>query len=214
MRQYGIDELIEKYPSLSICKKNILEAFEILVQCFLSGHKLLIAGNGGSSADADHIVGELMKGFKKSRRINEDLARRIIEIDPVHGKELSESLQQGLPAIALHNHQALNTAFINDVYYGGSLTFAEQVLGYGQCGDVLLAISTSGNSQNVFNACVVAKAKGLMIIGLTGKDGGQLKNISDVTIIAPSSETFEIQEYHLPIYHLLCLMLEEKFFIQ
>lgn len=212
MKQYGIDELIKKYPDLSICKNSILEAYDILVQCFLSGHKLLIAGNGGSSADADHIVGELMKGFKNKRKINDELSKRLNEIDPVNGKELSEKLQQGLPAIALHNHQALNTAFINDVDYSGQLTFAQQVLGYGQPGDVLLAISTSGNSQNVYNACVVAKAKNLRVIGLTGKDGGILKTVSDVAIIAPSNETFEIQEYHLPIYHLLCLMLEERFF--
>ena len=209
---YDIDELVKRYPSLDMCREDIFRAFNLLKECFLSGHKLLIAGNGGSSADAEHIVGELMKGFKKTRGVSKDLKEKFLALDSVKGDELASKLQCGLPAIALSNHQGLNTALINDVENGGELIFAEQLLTYGQEGDVFLAISTSGNATNIYNACLVARAKGLKIVGLTGCDGGKLKNISDVCIIAPSKETFIIQEYHLPIYHCLCLMLESYFF--
>lgn len=209
---YGVDELIERYPALCVCKESILNAYSILSKCFSSRHKLLICGNGGSCADSEHIVGELMKGFKKKRTISDELASKLIDVDPIRGKELSEKLQNGFPCIALDGHPGLNTAFTNDVENGGLLTFAQQVNVYGNSGDVLLAISTSGNSKNVMYASVVAKAKDMKVIGLTGENGGQLNNLADCMIKAPSSETFMIQEYHLPIYHCLCLMLEEVLF--
>ena len=210
--QHHIDLLIERYPVLKECEESIIKAYDILEECFATGHKLLIAGNGGSNADAEHIVGELMKSFKLPRKCSKEFADRLKAIDPVRGEELAEKLQGGLPSIALGGHQSLNTAFINDVPNSGLLTFAQQVYGYGKEGDVLLGISTSGNSKNVMNAVVVAKAIGLKTIGLTGKDGGELVNYSNVSIIVPSNETYIIQELHLPVYHCLCLMLEERFF--
>ena len=209
---YGIKELVNRYPALESCRAQIQEAFNILEECYATGHKLLIAGNGGSCADSEHIVGELMKGFKKRRKINIELANKLASIDPVRGPELANKLQCSLPAIALTCHQGLNTAFINDVDNSGLLTCAEQINGYGNEGDVFLGISTSGNSENVIFAAITAKAKGIKVIGLTGASGGNIANIADVTIKAPSTETFMVQEYHLPIYHCLCLMLEERFF--
>lgn len=209
---YTIDDLIKRYPELKVCRQSIIDAYNLLLGCYKNGNKLLIAGNGGSCADSEHIVGELMKGFKSKRELNSELKQSLREIDPIRGEELANKLQGALPAIALDGHQGLNTAFTNDVENGGLLTYAQQIIGYGNKGDVFLGISTSGNSKNVMYACVAAKAKGLKVIGLTGKDGGELAKIADVAIIAPSNETFMIQEYHLPIYHCLCLMLEEKFF--
>lgn len=207
-----IDLLIQRYPSLKECEESILDAYFVLENCFKTNHKLLIAGNGGSCADSEHIVGELMKSFKLPRKCSNEYASKLISIDSSRGKELSEKLQGGLMSISLTNHQALNTAYINDVSYGGNLLFAEQIYNYGKPGDVFLAISTSGNSENILYATIVARASGLKIIGLTGQQGGELAKISDVTIKAPSTETYLIQELHLPIYHFLCLMLEERFF--
>lgn len=209
--KYTVDDLIKRYPALSVCRQSILDAYDILIDCFNSGHKLLICGNGGSCADSEHIVGELMKGFKKSRKIDSELSKKLIDIDPIKGEELSNKLQWGFPCIALDSHPGLNTAFSNDVDNGGLLTFAQQVNVLGNEGDVLLGISTSGNSKNVIYASITAKAKGMKIIGLTGSKGGNLSSISDVTIKAPADETFMVQEYHLPIYHCLCLMVEETF---
>ena len=209
---YTVDELINRYPELKVCRQSIIDAYNILEKCYEDGNKLLIAGNGGSCADSEHIVGELMKGFKSPRKLDDSMQKALKEVDSSCGEELANKLQGALPAIALVDHQALYTAFINDVENGGNLAFAQQIMGYGNKGDVFLAITTSGNSKGIYNACVVAKAKGLKIIGLTGKDGGKLKTIADVSIIAPSNETFMIQELHLPIYHCLCLLLENKFF--
>ena len=209
---YTIDDLIKRYPELKVCRQSIIDAYNLLLECYKNGNKLLIAGNGGSCADSEHIVGELMKGFKSKRELNPELRQLLRNIDPIRGEELANKLQGALPAIALDGHQGLNTAFTNDVENGGLLTYAQQIIGYGNKGDVFLGISTSGNSKNVMYACVAAKAKGLKVIGLTGKDGGELAKIADVSIIAPSNETFMIQEYHLPIYHCLCLMLENTFF--
>ena len=153
-----------------------------------------------------------MDGFKKKRPVSENFANKLVSIEPIRGKELSKHLQGGLPCIALSDHQALNTAFVNDVPDGGLLMFAQQVNVYGNEGDVFLGISTSGNSKNLLYAAVTAKAKGLKVIALTGESGGELANIADVTIKAPADETFMVQELHLPIYHCLCLMLEERFF--
>lgn len=207
-----IDLLIERYPALSVCRESIAEAYKILEECYLNGGKLLIAGNGGSCADGEHIVGELMKGFKSKRACSPEFAAKLKEIDSVRGEELAQRLQGALPAIALDGHSALNTAFINDVENGGLLCFAQQIMGYGNAGDVLLGISTSGNSKNVMNATVVARARGMKVIALTGEGGGQLATVADVAIKAPVKETYMVQELHLPIYHCLCLMLEERFF--
>lgn len=212
MNKYTINQLIERYPLLKPCEDNIAKAYSLLKDCFLNGNKLLIAGNGGSCSDSEHIVGELMKGFKKSRKIDQDLAQNLLKIDEKQGHILIERLQQGLPAISLSGHQSLNTAIINDIDNGGQFIFAQQVLSYGIKDDVLLAISTSGNAKNIYNACLVAKAKKMKVILLSGKDGGIINNIADCSIIVPNNETYIIQEYHLPIYHCLCLMLEETFF--
>lgn len=206
------DLLIERYPVLKNCVASVSEAYDVLEKCFSTGHKLLIAGNGGSCADAEHIVGELMKGFKRKRKCSDAFAAVLRSIDEARGSELAEKLQGGLPAIALNAHPALNTAFVNDVADGGVLTYAQQVYGYGKEGDVFWGISTSGNAKNIMYAAVVARALGMTVIGLTGEKGGELAKAADVTIKAPSNETYMIQEYHLPIYHCLCLMLEERFF--
>lgn len=207
-----IELLVKRYPDLKGLEAAILNAYKLLEKAYENGNKVLACGNGGSASDSEHIVGELMKGFKNPRILNDKLKKKLEEVDENVGKVLSARLQQPLEAIALTGEIALNTALINDVENGGEYCFANQVLGYGKKGDVLIAISTSGNSKNVYNACVAAKALGLKIVGLTGKDGGKLKNIADVCIIAPSNETYMIQEYHLPIYHTLCLMLEDHFF--
>ena len=205
-----IDLLIERYPVLEGIKESIIDAYLLMEESYLNGGKLLIAGNGGSASDSEHIAGELMKSFKLKRQIPDDLREKLIGIDPVRGEKLAENLQMALTAIPLVAHEALSTAYINDV--DGYGVFAQQMLGFGKPGDVFLAISTSGNSKNVMNATVVARALGVKIIGLTGEKGGELSEIADVTVKAPSSETYMIQEYHLPIYHCWCLMLEDKFF--
>jgi D-sedoheptulose 7-phosphate isomerase len=205
-----LEELIERYPVLSSVKEEIKKSYELLEACYVDGGKLLIAGNGGSCADAEHIVGELMKGFVKRRSVSDEFKEALRAIDPELGSALGQKLQGGLPAIALTGHPGLSTAFLNDV--DGEMIFAQQTYGYGKKGDVLLGISTSGNSKNVMYAMTAAKALGMKTIGLTGKDGGQLKHAADVTIVVPETETFKIQELHLPVYHALCLMLEERFF--
>lgn len=205
-----IQELADRYPCLEPVRGSVLQAYETLRECFVSGHKLLVAGNGGSAADSEHIVGELMKGFVKRRGIPEDMAEKMAEIDGTAGRELAGKLQEGLPAIALTGHPGLSTAFLNDV--DGLMVYAQQVYGYGQEGDVFLGISTSGNAANIYYALIAAKAKGMKVIGLTGKDGGKLGRHADTAIIVPEQETYKIQELHLPVYHALCLMLEEYFF--
>lgn len=207
-----LEQLTQRYPALKACADDIRKAYGILEECFARGGKLLVAGNGGSCADSEHIVGELMKGFKLKRRCPREFEDKLREIDPVRGAELAESLQGGLPAIALTGHQGLNTAFINDVKDGGLYTYAQQVYGYGRAGDVLLGISTSGNSKNVMYATVAARALGMKVIALTGASGGELYKVADVTVRVPESETFMVQELHLPVYHCLCLMLEQRFF--
>lgn len=207
-----VELLTKRYPALSVCAADVQAAYAILEECFFNGNKLLIAGNGGSAADAEHIVGELMKGFKMPRACSEEFQKKLCEIDGERGAVLAKSLQGGLPSIALDGHMSLSTAFINDVENGGSLVYAQQVYGYGKQGDVLLAISTSGNAKNVMNATVVARALGMKVIGLTGAKGGLLSSVADVTVKVPETETYMVQELHLPVYHCLCLMLEEKFF--
>lgn len=205
-----LNELIERYPQLEECREYIDAAFLILKESFASGGKLLVAGNGGSAADSEHIVGELMKGFVKQRPLCDSAKEKILSIDAEKGEDLCRNLQQALPAIALTGHPALSTAYLNDV--DGTLGFAQQVNGYGTAKDVFWGITTSGNSQNILSAAIVAKAKGMKVIALTGRDGGKIKALSDVAIIVPEKETFKIQELHLPVYHTLCLMLEDFFF--
>lgn len=205
-----LDVLIERYPVLAGIRGQVLEAYEVMRECYEGGGKLLVAGNGGSSSDSEHIVGELMKGFIKRRPVTEEFAKALEAADPERGPELAAKLQGGLPAIALTGHAALSTAYLNDV--DGDLIFAQQLYGYGKPGDVFLGISTSGNSRNVVYAMAVAKAKGLKTIALTGRDGGIMGRTADVAVIVPETETYRIQELHLPVYHALCLMLEEHFF--
>ena len=202
--------LINRYPVLEPVKEAIFQAYCLLEKCYEGGGKLLIGGNGGSSADSEHIVGELMKGFCKKRQVPEDFAGKLMEADKERGKYLAEKLQQGLPAIALTGHTALSTAYLNDV--DGLLTIAQQLYGYGKKGDVFLGISTSGNSENILYAAAAARAMEIPVIALTGKDGGRLAEAADVAIVVPDQETYRIQELHLPVYHALCLMLEERFF--
>lgn len=205
-----IDMLIERYTCLSTCKDDIISAYNIMEEAYLSGRKLLVAGNGGSASDSEHIVGELMKEFKLKRKIYSAQSDRLKMIDEEMGKVLAEHLQGSLPAISLVGEPSLTTAFMNDSV--PVLVFAQQVNGLGVSGDVFLGISTSGNSQNVLYAAVTAKSKGMKIIGLTGARENKLMRYADVCIRVPETETYKIQELHLPVYHCLCLMLEDRFF--
>ena len=205
-----VDELISHYPKLDVCREALLSAIETLCESYHAGNKLLTCGNGGSAADAEHIVGELMKGFLLPRKIDDALGRRMQEICPEEANYFRENLQGALPAIALVDQIALNTAFAND--QAADLSFAQQILGLGKEGDVLLAITTSGNSKNVLYAVRMAKVQGLKTIALTGKSGGRIKSMADVSICVPEEETYRVQEYHLPIYHMLCIALEQEFF--
>ena len=205
-----IDLLIARYPELEVCKEDIIDAYLVLEECYRNGGKLLIAGNGGSAADSEHIVGELMKAFKLPRFLDEEFKKKLITENEELGTVLAKNLQMALPAIALDGHLALTTAYMNDCE--PLLCFAQQVNGFGTGKDIFLGISTSGNSKNILYAAVCAKAKGMKVIGLTGEKNSKLCEIADVCVKAPSTETYMIQEYHLPIYHCLCLMLEDYFF--
>ena len=205
-----IDNLIDRYPKLIVCKGDIVKAYEIMEEAYSSERKLLVSGNGGSASDSEHIVGELMKEFKLKRKVYGKQAAALMEIDAELGQTLADNLQGALPAISLTGHSALQTAFMNDAE--PELVFAQQVNGYGKAGDVFLGISTSGNSKNVLYAAVTAKARGLKVIGLTGARENKLMKYADVCIRVPETETYKIQELHLPVYHCLCLMLEEHFF--
>ena len=202
--------LCERYPILKNVENEIAEAYLLLAESYKNGCKLLVAGNGGSAADAEHMVGELMKGFKLPRKPTVDFADKLIKENEKLGTILAENLQGALPAIALDGHQALSTAYMNDC--GPLLCFAQQVNGYGKAGDVFLGISTSGNSKNVLYAATTAHAKGMKVIGLTGAKNSKLEQMSDVCIKVPQTEAYMIQELHLPVYHCLCLMLEDEFF--
>lgn len=205
-----LEVLLQRYPILKPCKEDILNAYYLLEDAYKHGHKLLIAGNGGSAADSEHIVGELMKGFKLPRKPDKNFKKRLIEEDEDLGSLLAENLQGALSAIALDGHPALSTAYMNDCE--PLLCFAQQVNGYGNKGDVFLGISTSGNSKNILYAAVTSHAKGMKVIGLTGNKKSRLSDIADICIRVPETETYMIQELHLPVYHCLCLMLEERFY--
>lgn len=205
-----VDLLVERYPILESCRQDIIDAYLIIEESYVNGGKLLIAGNGGSAADAEHIVGELMKGFKMPRKPDKEFTEKLRAENKELGTVLAENLQGALPAIALDGHLALSTAYMNDCE--PLLCFAQQVNGYGKPEDVFLGISTSGNSKNVLYAAVTAHAKGMKVVGLTGEKDSKLSQMADVCIKATQTETYMIQELHLPIYHCLCLMLEDRFF--
>ena len=212
----AVDTLIARYPALAVCAADVRAAVEALVDSWRAGGKLIVCGNGGSASDAEHIVGELMKGFLLPRRLGEDLLEKLHAVcdatDPKTVDYLMQNLQGALPAISLPSQLAISTAFSND--QASDLTFAPQVLGLGKPEDVLLGITTSGNSKNVLYAFRMAKALGMKSIALTGASGGKCVTggYADITIKAPADETYMIQEYHLPIYHALCIAVEEEFF--
>lgn len=205
-----IDSLVSRHPKLKSVSHDIIEAYMFMEECYENDGKLLIAGNGGSAADSEHIAGELMKKFRTPRPVSLEFAEKLEKIDAVRGKNLAKNLERGLMAIPLVAHEALTTAYINDVDSFG--VFAQQLLGFGRKGDVFLGISTSGNSENIVCAAIAAQAIGIKVIGLTGEDGGKLEKFSDVIVKVPETETYMIQELHMPVYHCLCLMLEDRFF--
>lgn len=203
-------KLINSYSCLEACGETIKRAGDELINCFEQGGKLLVCGNGGSCADSEHIVGELMKGFLKKRSLPSRVRAQMKEKNPDLADSLLDSLQGALPAISLTGLPALSTAFSNDV--DPQLVFAQQVNGLGKQGDVFLGISTSGNSNNVYAAAQVAKSLGLTVISLTGQNSGKLGDCADIAITVPEIETYRVQELHLPVYHAICAMVEEHFF--
>lgn len=205
-----LNELLKRYPALTEIKDDIEKAAKELIACYENGGKVLLCGNGGSSADCEHIAGELMKGFLKKRPVSDEKRIQMKANAPYLEDEILSKLQCGLPAVSLPSMTALNSAFCNDV--DPELIYAQPLMALGNKNDILIAISTSGNSKNVYAAVKVAKALGLRVIGLTGASGGKLKGIADVCICAPEEETFKIQELHLPVYHYLCAETETRFF--
>ena len=205
-----IGSLLERYPGLNLVRNSISKAAEIITGCYSSGGKLLLCGNGGSSSDAEHVTGELMKSFEIRRPLDESLRSRLSEIGGKQGDRLGLKLEHALPAICLSSQTALVSAIANDT--GNEMVFAQQLMGYGNENDVLIAISTSGNSMNVVNACITAKALNLTVIALTGDTGGMMKNYSDVLINVPESNTALVQELHLPVLHTLCRLTETHFY--
>lgn len=203
-----LEKLLQEYPQLVCCENDIRMVTDGMIEAFTQGKKLLLCGNGGSCADSEHIVGELMKGFLKKRPLS-DARKQAMRSSSMDEADL-HLLQEGLPAISLCQASALQTAFCNDV--DASLVFAQQVLVLGQPGDVLLAISTSGNSENVVKAAQVARSNGMKVYGLTGGGGGKLRQVADIAIVVPACETYRIQEFHLPVYHAICAMTEAHFF--
>ena len=204
------EDLVQRYPDLAGCLPDVQSATGALVHSFRQGGKLLVCGNGGSAADSEHIVGELMKGFWLARPVPPEVRRRLQAAWPEQGDALADQLQGALPAISLVSQTALMTAFSNDV--DPTMVFAQQVYGYGRPGDVLLGLSTSGTSRNVIHALRVGRAQGLVTLGLTGRSGGGMRAVCDVTICVPYDRTPEIQERHIAVYHTICGRLEEVFF--
>jgi len=206
----SIDQLCERYPALSDLRKNISDAAEMIIDCYKNGGKLLICGNGGSSADADHLTGELMKSFESGRPLDDSFKKRLQEISGTRGKYLAVKLEHSLPAISLSSNTGLTTAISNDI--DPLLVFAQQLMGLGNENDVLIGISTSGNSQNIIDACITAKALNLKVIGITGKTGGKMKQYCDVLVNVPETRTALIQELHLPVLHTICRIAENFFY--
>lgn len=207
-----LKELLHRYPQLAGCEEDLKNAVADMIRCYENGGKVLLCGNGGSCADADHIVGELMKGFLKKRSVSPEEIQSMQQRCPELEAELAGKLQKGLPALSLCSLTALNTAFCNDV--DPELCYAQTVFAMGKPGDLLIGISTSGNAKNVAAAAKVAKAMGIRVIGLTGAGGGKLKTLADICIRVPEAETFRVQELHLPVYHYLCAAVEAHFFAQ
>lgn len=205
-----INDLITRYPVLEECRDNIEKAKDAIIDCYEKEGKLLLCGNGGSAADCDHIVGELMKGFMLGRCLSDEKKAEMKKNCPLVDDEILSKLQGALPAVSLPSVTALNSAFCNDV--DAELVYAQPLMSLAKEKDILIAISTSGNSKNVFAAAKVAKALGIKVIALTGKGGGKLASVADVLIAAPETETYKVQELHLPIYHCLCAMVEKYFF--
>jgi D-sedoheptulose 7-phosphate isomerase len=205
-----LSSILERYPILQACEKELSATFDLLVAAYRNGNKLLVCGNGGSAADSEHMVGELMKGFLKRRPISAAHAAQLEAAGGVAGKAIANRLQGTLAAVSLPSQLSLVTAIANDLDY--DMIFAQQVYGLGRPGDVLLGISTSGGSENICNAVIVAKAFGLKSIALTGRSGGELAPLADVAIKVPSDNVAEIQELHLPVYHWLSTELEATFF--
>ena len=203
-----ISELISRYPKISILDKQLKQSVEQLIRCYSAGNKIMVCGNGGSAADALHIVGELQKAFVCKRKLSEEWQKTFSKLPD--GKYISQNLQMAFPAISLVNEAGLLTAYANDV--APDMNFAQQVFGQGNAGDILIAISTSGNSENVLYAAEVAKAKSIQVIALTGQSGGKLREYADLLINVPETETFKVQELHLPVYHALCLAVEAEFY--
>jgi D-sedoheptulose 7-phosphate isomerase len=222
-----IDQVVDRFPELSECRTSITEAYELLESVYVRSNKVLVCGNGGSAADSEHIVGELMKGFRKKRPVSGELKNRLLtgfgsqnrienkmsagseELSEI-GALLAENLQAPLPAVALTGHPSLTTAYVNDVK--PELVFAQQLLGFGKPGDCLIGISTSGNSKNVVNAVYLARALDIRTIALTGGNGGKLGALADICICVPETTVHLVQELHMPVYHTLCAMLEDRFF--
>jgi D-sedoheptulose 7-phosphate isomerase len=204
------EQLFVKYPDLEPCREAVRQAYEAMKASYSKGGKMLLAGNGGSAADAEHVAGELMKGFMSKRPLPASEREKMMIHGGEEGTYIADRLQGALPAISLVSQSALFTAFINDV--AADMVFAQQVYGYGKPEDVLVVFSTSGNSANVVRAVQVAKSLGMSTIGFTGQGGGRLNTLCDVTIRVPYDSTPDIQERHLPVYHVLCMMLEEAFF--
>lgn len=205
-----LHQLTAKHPELSVLRDSIKEAAEVIIKAYTAGYKLLICGNGGSSSDSDHLVGELMKSFETKRPLDISFKSRLAEVSLERGKYLAEKLEHGLPAISLSAHTSLTTAICNDI--DPDLVFAQQIIGYGTEKDVLIAISTSGNSKNIIDACITAKAMNITVIGITGKTGGAMKKYCDILINVPDDRTASVQELQLPVYHFLCRMVEDHFY--
>lgn len=205
-----MNELLERYPSLSYLKDNILKASNEIIKSYQSGGKVLICGNGGSASDSDHIVGEFLKGFKLKRPLSDKESEKFKALFPDEYESLTSRLQGSLPAISLVSQAAIISAFCNDV--DPEMAYAQQVYGYANEGDILIGLSTSGNAKNVGNAIKIAKVKGAITIGFTGFSGGKMKDICDILINVPEHETFKIQEFHLPVYHAICAIVENEIF--
>lgn len=204
------EELLVRYPALMVCRDSIARAYEAIKKSYCAGGKLLVAGNGGSAADSEHIVGELMKSFLFDRRIDRSVFDALTGEYGQAGWQLARKLEGTLPAVPLTSMPALSTAFANDS--DAAVDFAQKLYGYGTSGDIFLGITTSGNSKNILYALMVAHAKGIKSIVLTGETGGKCRGLGDIVICVPERETSKIQEYHLPVYHALCAMLEADLF--
>ena len=210
MNYTNIQNLTERVPALQICLEQMTAAADAMVETYKGKGQILTCGNGGSNADADRLVSQLMKGYVKKRPLADEWKAKLSKVDAAAGEALASKLQTPLAAISLSQHDSLNTAFINDV--GADMVFAQHTLGYGRPGDLLFGFSTSGNSDNIYKAALVAKALDMKVVLLAGKDGGKIKPIADVAIVVPGQDSFLIQEYHLAVYNALCMDVEAFFF--